>query len=452
MLETLLSENEGKTLEFKESANALHRLLQTIVAFANTAGGTLVVGVRDGTKEVVGVEGILKQEERISSAIADSISPLLTVNFQFHTWRDRDVLITSVAYQPAPYFIKSLGLLKGTYVRLGSTNRVADKTMIEEIRRLAHHQSFDELPNLKATKEDLNLKLAKELFSDKNKQFTAYKAQTFDLIARHQATQYPTNGGLLLFCHEPSRFFPNVVVRCGRFVGSTKTKILDQVEFDSPLTLVIEKIITFIEMHTLQRSEIGRIERVDIPQYPPQVVREAVINAVVHADYSIKGSNIHIAIFDDRLEITNPGALPFGLSLEKALTGISQLRNRVIGQIFRELGLIERWGSGLTRMIEICNDQGITTPRFEEQDNFFRVTLYHDASKKIVLNDWQQALVNYLKKEGQINVQQSAELWSVTRRTASTRLSTMRQQGVVVEISKGVHDPKKQYVLVEKGV
>ena len=448
MLEALLAEKESKTLEFKESANALHRLLQTIVAFANTAGGTLVIGVRDGSKEVVGVEGVLKQEERISSAIADSISPLLTVNFQFHTWRGRDVLIISVSYQPTPYFIKSLGLLKGTYVRLGSTNRVADKTMIEEIRRLAHHQSFDELPNLKATKEDLNLKLAKELFSDKNKQFTAHKTQAFDLVAKHQTKQYPTNGGLLLFCREPSRFFPNVVVRCGRFLGSTKTKILDQIEFDSPLTLVIEKIIAFIEMHTLQRSEIGRIERVDVPQYPPQVVREAVINAVVHADYSVKGSNIHIAIFDNRIEITNPGALPFGLSLEKALTGISQLRNRVIGQIFRELGLIERWGSGLTRMIEVCNDRGISPPKFEEQDNFFRVTLYHDTNHKMDFNNWQQLLVDYLRKEESINVQQSAELWSVTRRTASTRLSKLRQQGVVVEVSTGAHDPKKQYILV----
>lgn len=100
--------------------------------------------------------------------------------------------------------------------------------------------------------------------------------------------------------------------------------------------------IAFIERNTMTKSIIGRIHRVDIPQYPPVVLREAVINAIVHADYSFKGANIKIAIFSDRIEIKNPGALPYGLSLEKALSGVSQLRNRVIGHIFRELGLIER--------------------------------------------------------------------------------------------------------------
>src|ERR1700688_3927258 len=126
MLELLLSQDEGKMLEFKENAGSLNRIMQTIIAFANTAGGTIVIGVKDKSKEVIGVKDVLKEEERIASAIADSIAPMITPNFQFHTWRNRDILIISVGYAPVPYYLKSKGIENVVYIRLGSTNRVAD--------------------------------------------------------------------------------------------------------------------------------------------------------------------------------------------------------------------------------------------------------------------------------------------------------------------------------------
>lgn len=447
MLDDLIAKEEGKTLEFKETANALHRILQTIVAFANTAGGTLVVGIKDKTKEVVGLSDILKQEERISSALADSVTPLLSPNFQFFTWRGRDVLLISVAHQPVPYFIKSQGITKGTYVRLGSTNRVADKATIGEIRRLAQHESFDELPNLNADLDDVDIKLGQKLFSPVSKKFNKQKALSLDIYKTYHSKEYPSNGGLLLFCGDPTRFFPNAVIRCGRFAGTTKTKILDQADIELPLPLAIDEILSFIDKHTYVRSEIGRKERVDIPQYPPNVVREAVINAVVHADYSVKGVNIQVAIFSDRIEIINPGALPFGLSLERALSGISQLRNRVIGQAFKELGLIERWGSGLTRMIDICVEQGISKPKFEEQDHFFRVTLFHEKTVPEITIGWKKELVDYLRQNKSITVAKAGELWAVTKRTASSRLVKLRQEGMVTEVGTGPYDPQKKYLL-----
>lgn len=447
MLDELLSQEEGKTLEFKETTNALNRILQTLVAFANTAGGTLVIGVKDKTKEVVGVANILKQEERISSALADSVAPLLTPNFQFFTWRKRDILIINVAFQPAPYFIKSQGMGQGVYVRLGSTNRVADKATIAEIRRLSQHETFDELPNIKASIDDINFKLANYLFSDVSKKFDQRKAKAFDVLVDHHSETYPSNGGILLFCDHYRHFFPEAIIRCGRFAGTTKTKILDQVDIEKPLPLAIDEILSFVERHTATSSEIGRKKRIDIQQYPPIVVREAVINALVHADYSIRGASIQVAIFSDRIEIVNPGALPFGLSLQNALSGISQLRNRVIGQVFRELGLIERWGSGLRRMIDVCKEQGVKAPIFEEHDHFFRVTLFHEKGKHVFKETWKTTLVEYLSQNQEITTMQASELWEVTPRTASTRLNQLAQIGLVTEISTGPYDPRKKYVL-----
>lgn len=449
MLESLLRQEEGKTLEFKENVGSLHGILKTIIAFANTAGGTLVIGIKDKTKEVIGISDILKEEERIASAVADSIAPLMIPNFQLHTWRNRDVLMISVAYAPAPYYLKSKDIEHGVYVRLGSTNRTADRATISEIQRLAIHQGFDELPNLHAQQDDLNFVLAKELFARAAKKFDLNVAKSLHLLVSYQSHDYPSNGALLLFGKDHRRFLPDVLIRCGCFAGTTKTHIIDQQDIEDILPIAVDKALSFVERNTAKKSKIGRMHRTDIPQYPAIVVREAIINSIVHADYSIKGSSIQIAIFSDRLEITNPGALPYGLSLEKALSGISQLRNHIIGRVFRELGLIERWGSGLGRMIETCREQNITEPKFEELDRYFRVTLYHDKKPWTAKEPWQREAIKYLQSHENLTTKDAAKLWQVTERTASTRLKKMLENGFVVEVGTGHYDPRKKFILAK---
>jgi len=448
MLELFLNQEEGKQLEFKENTESPNRIIHTIIAFANTAGGTIVIGVKDKTKEAVGVNDVLKEEEKIANMVADSIAPLITPNFQFHTWRNRDFLIITVNYTPMPYYLKSKGIEQGVYVRLGSTNRIADKATTAEIQRLAIHQSFDELPNIQATEGDIDFDYAKMQFElSAKKKMDQNTAKSLNLLVRHQSDYYPSNAAILLFGKQRSRFFPDAILRCGCFSGLTKNQITDQQEINVALPSAVLEAIAFIERNTMTKSIIGRTHRVDIPQYPPVVLREAVINAIVHADYSFKGANIQIAIFSDRIEITNPGALPYGLSLEKALSGVSQLRNRVIGHIFRELGLIERWGSGLGRMMEVCHTQGIKAPKFEEIDHYFRVTLYHETNQILTGVAWQQDLLEYLKMHESVTIKEAAEFWDKTERTASSRLKKMLDNGLVFEIGTGPYDPKKKFVL-----
>ncbi len=141
--------------------------------------------------------------------------------------------------------------------------------------------------------------------------------------------------------------------------------------------------------------------------------------------------------------------MPYGLSLEKALSGISQLRNRVIGHVFRELGLIERWGSGLGRMIDVCRIHGMQEPKFEELDHHFRVTLYHDAHQNLIDVPWQQDIVDYLRQHEDVTTKDASIFWKVTERTASTRLKKMRDYGLIFEIGISPYDPKKKFVLVK---
>lgn len=347
-----------------------------------------------------------------------------------------------------PYYLKSKGENGGVYVRLGSTNRVADSSLIAEIKRLKEHHSFDQLPELKSSVEDLDFDLAQELFSALHKTFTKSTAKTLELIIDHQGTPHPTKGALLLFGKNRDKLFPDPIIRLARFERVTKAEVIDQAEIKSPLPIAIDEILSFIRRNTSLGASITTARREDLPQYLPAAVREAVINAILHTDYS-RGSPIQVAIFDDRLEITNPGPLPFGLSLESALSGVSQLRNKIIGRTFRELRLIEQWGSGLNRIIDACMQQSTGSPKFEELDSFFRVTLYPKTAEIAPSKPWHLPIIAYIQKHGKISASEAEKLWQITRRTASTRLKQMSQEGLLVEVSTGPFDPYKTFILPE---
>ena len=150
---------------------------------------------------------------------------------------------------------------------------------------------------------------------------------------------------------------------------------------------------------------------------------------------------------DDRIEFTNPGGLPFGLTLQAAMAGVSKLRNRVIGRTFRELGLIEQWGSGIGRMLAESRRQGIRAPRFEEVGAHFRVTVFNEVVAKTVVPVWQSRLGEHLRETGAVSAKDAAKLWRTSDRTARARLRTLVDRGIMAELGTGPRDPHKKYVL-----
>lgn len=258
----------------------------------------------------------------------------------------------------------------------------------------------------------------------------------------------PSKGAILLFGKNKREIFPHAVIRCVRFLGNTKDEVLDQQDIDDYLPLALDKITAFIQRNTKLGAEIGPSMRKNIAEYPPIVVKEAVTNALVHTDYSVTGSQIQVAIFNDRIEITNPGALPFGLNMEDALQGVSQLRNRVIGRCFRELELIELWGSGLKRMISQCQKSGIAIPRFEELGHFFRVTLFNRKEAMTLIRGWKKALIDLVAKREEITTKDAANFWKISDRAARVRLKKMVEEGLIAEISTHAFDPQKKFVLI----
>jgi predicted HTH transcriptional regulator len=185
-------------------------------------------------------------------------------------------------------------------------------------------------------------------------------------------------------------------------------------------------------------------------QFPLVAVREALINSVVHADYSQKGAPLRVAVYDDRLEIENPGMLVPGLTIGDVLSGVSRLRNRVIGRVFRELGLIEQWGSGVGRMIDATRAAGLPDPTFEEIGGRFRVTIYSEQTNRPRLDDTNEAIVSALGRvPAGLSTSQVAETIGKSGRTARIRLKELATLGIVVELGTSPNDPQRRYLLAE---
>lgn len=185
MIELLLAQDEGKTLEFKECAKSLQPIVKSIVAFANTAGGTIVIGIKDKVKEVIGVSNVLLEEERLANVIAESIEPLLIPDIQIQSFRNKELIVIRVPHLAGPYYIKSARIERGVYVRLGSTNRIADSETILSLQLLAKNISFDELPCVGASISDINEPLIKEDLSSKLGGITHRQYSSLGIVSRH---------------------------------------------------------------------------------------------------------------------------------------------------------------------------------------------------------------------------------------------------------------------------
>lgn len=443
----LLKRHEGKTLEFKRDLSSPEGILKTLVAFANTAGGTVVIGVDDGSKSVRGMPDVLAAEERLASLVSDSIRPRLVPDIEVVPWRNLNVLAVQVyPSNTRPHYMERLGPEAGVFIRVGSTNRRAEALQIDELKRWNRIDSFDEqaIPDLRS--EALDFRVASELLAP-YRQVTAQAWSTLRVTTEHQGRQVPTIGGLLLFGKDRFARFPDAWIQAGRFAGTTRTRLADSAEIRSFLPQAAEEAIAFARKHLTHESVIEGVRRQERWSVPLVAIREAIMNAVVHADYAQQGSPIRLALFDDRIEIENPGLLPFGLTIEDIRQGVSKLRNRVIGRVFHELHLIEQWGSGIQRMTSACQEAGLDAPKLEEIGTHFRLTISNARIGRPLMDETDQRILALFGDGGARSTAAVAQQVGLSQRATLTRLKSMTARGLLAEIGTGPHDPKRQYVL-----
>ncbi len=372
----LLQSQEGKRLEFKRDISSPVNIMKTLVAFANTAGGIMLIGV-ENDHTIIGIPGNpLDEEERLSNMIADSIAPRLLPNIELIPSKNLTLLAVEVfPSQLRPHYLKQKGEQQGVFVRLGSTNRQADLSLIEELKRSTTSKGFDELPLLEADATDINFQALTETFKT-IRTLEENDMEKLRLLTRVQERLVPTIGGMLLFGECREQFFPDAWIQCGRFFGTEKVDIFDHIDINVPLPKAVDEIILFLKKHAMRGADFSEVRRKDVWSIPLTILREAIINAIVHADYSQRGAPIRIVFLDNRIEIENPGILLPGLTIEDMKQGMSKIRNHVIARLFRELGLIEQWGTGVRRIFQEAQKQGLQEPELIEIGMRIRMTIY----------------------------------------------------------------------------
>lgn len=443
----LLKSPEGKTIEFKRELPARLGIVHTVIAFANTSGGTIIIGVEDGTRRIVGVSNPLTIEEKITSLITDLISPQILPEIEILAYKKLQIVAVRIYPSPLkPHYLKSKGLENGTYVRIGSTNRVADSRFIQELQRSALNQSYDEQPFMELGIEEIDFDTVADLYEP------IRGLRRNDLVTTRLAIEYqnkivPTIGGIILFGKKREQFFPDAWIKVGRFQGTTKEKIIDSLDIHSYPALAVDEAIRFIQKHAMMGIEISSARHTERWSIPIEAVREAVINSVVHADYSQIGSLIRVSIFQDRIEIENPGLLPFGITIDDITLGVSKLRNRVIGRVFNDLKLIEQWGSGIQRIIAVCKESQLQTPLFEEVGTNFRVTIFTVQNKNPIINGVDKNILDILKDSKGLSTAEVAKLIDLSVRSTRARLSSLIKRGLIIQVGSSKNDPTKKFFL-----
>ncbi len=393
-LDNIIKQPEGRKLEFKEALPDKSDLCKTVVSFANDAGGEIYIGIKNNPREIVGLseEELLKMEEMISNIIHDNCHPLIIPEIFFVNHDGKYVLVIKIYKgNNPPYFIKNKGKENGIYIRVGSSNRLADKDIIEELERQKQGKSFDSLPVYLKTVDELNISLFANQFEEiTGEKLTKTVLNKLNLAFKDQNKQFPTNALILLSNDEiRNKLFPYAKIECARFKGTIPGDFIDQKTIDEPLSFQPEEAYKFVLRHISQDSLYEGVYRKDRWEYPIIAIREVIRNAVIHRDYSLSGKDIKIAIFDDKIEITSPGKLMPTIDFSDMESGQSDIRNKVLAFVFKKFGIIEQWGNGLRLIAEELRKYPEIKFEWSEPGIAFRAIFkklnYNPETKKTVL-------------------------------------------------------------------
>ena len=377
---------ESKNIEYKITLpDKSEKYMKTIVAFANTQGGKLIVGIDDKTHEIVGVanEILFQLMDGIANAISDSCMPQIIPDIEPQTIDGKTVIIVSVeAGKNRPYYLKSKGKENGTYIRVAGTSRQAFPEKIRELEMEGARISWDELtcvgyPVSKEATEKLcsNIENFREKVGMTERSVKKEQLINWKILKQSEGQLLATNAYALL----TSDHFPFSKTQCAVFKGTDRAVFLDKREFTGPIYTQIEEAVDFVLRNIRLGATIDGLVRKEKYELPPEAIREMIINAHCHRNL-LDESCIQVAVYDDRLEVTSPGGLYNGLTYEEVMNGHSKIRNKAIANIFSQMGLVEAWGSGIKRIFNAAKEYDLPEPKFQEFDNMFRVELFRNNS------------------------------------------------------------------------
>ena len=417
--------NECNIVEFKSEEN--ENLYKSVSAFSNTNGGCIIVGVEDKTKEIIGVDLSTKIQTNISNKIANSLG--LQPDIQLHTIDGKNILKIIIEKSSNPVQYKGI-----YYKRIGDSTHIATK---EELRKLLLKDvSWDSMAN-NCTLDDIDadtvfsfIKLAvnKDRIISEASNYNLEEVLThLDLINKGKLT----NAAILLFGKNPQKLFKNATVRIGRFKGEDESTIIGDKEVTGNLFKQITDVETILKSLINKKSNIKNFDRDDIWEYPLVSLREAVLNALIHREYTDQSSNTQIKIFDDKIWIYNTGELYGGLTLEQIQSTHhpSKSRNPLIMNVIYKAGYVEQFGTGIKRMNTACKKQGMPTPILELVSYGFVLTMNKDYQE---INERQRQAIAYIVESNIITNSIYQAINNVSRETSKRDLKKLVDLGILV--------------------
>ena len=356
----MLSEN--KTTEFKREY--VEDIKNTVAAFANTDGGKVFIGVNDDGS-VYGVPDADAVMLRVTNAIRDSIRPDVTLFTECAAEKmdGKAVVVISVQRGTArPYYIAGKGIRpEGVYVRQGASTVPATETAI---LNMIKETSGDHYEDARSLNQQLTFEKTAAFFKKREVEFGEAQKRSLRLIGEDG-----TYTNLALLLSEQCTH----TIKLAVFEGDKKSVFRDRRELSGSLLEQLEDAFDYIDRFNRTRAEFSGLDRIDLRDYPPEAIREALLNAIVHRDYSFSGSTL-ISIFEDRIEFVTIGGLVRGISLDDIMLGVSALRNQNLANIFYRLNLIEAYGTGMLKINE-CYEGCSAQPQIDASSNAFKITL-----------------------------------------------------------------------------
>ena len=393
ILKNKLFSGESINIEYKvEMPKKSEKYMKTVVAFANGRGGRIVFGVDDKTLNIVGMnpDTIFQTMDSITNAISDSCEPKIYPDVTLQSIDDKTIIVVEIHPGPMrPYYIKNKGLVDGTYVRVAGTSRHAEGYMLKELILEGQNRYFDNEPceYLEINEDDIKdlcdkmKKIAIEnTWNDEEKaairDVTKNILITWGILKEDNGKIIPTNAYALL----TGKMQIQPAIQCAVFKGKTRAYFVDRREFSGPIQDQVQLAFQYVLEKINMGMQIKGIYRQDVYELPINSVRELIANAVAHRNY-LEPGNIQVAIFDDRLEVTSPGMLLNTVSIKKMIEGYSRLRNPAIANAFAYMKIIEKWGTGIPRILRECKEYGLKKPELIDFDGDFRVNMYRREEK-----------------------------------------------------------------------
>lgn len=346
--------------------------LRTVVAFSNGNGGRILFGVGDdGT--VIGIpdDSLFATMDAIEDSVASFCRPRISLEIGIVDTGGRNVIVVHIwPGSETPYHLESEGKTRGTYIRIAGTSRVADPEHIKSLELRGNAVSFDRLMNTRIAVDGETLRKLCSRLSMYGRDITPEKLVGMEVLTEGPSGYMATNAYAMLTKNP----FSYVRVQCACFRDPKGLVFADSAEYGDDLVSQVTDSVNFVMKHMIMSSEITGLFRKDTYDLPEAAVREAIVNAVMHRDYSLVSSSIMVRVFEDRVEVESPGLSLVGM--HQMLSGLSKMRNPAISSVFKAMNLIERFGTGIRRMIDACEELGCRTPEFTENYDNFKVVLY----------------------------------------------------------------------------